>query len=168
MTQEINRKLHEAVDVDGYEGRYKIDINGNVWSCKTKRFMSHLLYRGYEKVCLRDGSKSKNTSVARLMANAFIPNPNNYPMINHIDGNKRNNSIENIEWCDASRNNSHAYMIGLNGGEKHPLSKLKLLQVKAIKQRLANGERAYMLAREYGVTQHAIWSIKHKESWKYV
>jgi len=164
---DINRRLHEASDVIGYEGRYKIDIKGNVLSCKTNKPMTPRIYCGYAKVCLYDGSKSKHTKVSRLLAKVFIPNPDNHPMINHIDGNKLNDDISNLEWCNSSHNNYHAYSLGLNGGEKHALSKFTLFQVGEIRQRLANGERAYLLAREYGVSQHAIWSIKHRRTWKY-
>lgn len=50
----------------------------------------------------------------RIIAQTFLPNPNNYPMVNHIDGNKQNNNVSNLEWCDAKRNNRHAWETGLN------------------------------------------------------
>lgn len=68
---------------------------------------------GYQFVCLRKNGNSKKFSVHRLVAEAFIPNPQNLPCVNHIDGNKQNNSVENLEWCTYSENLKHAIDIGL-------------------------------------------------------
>jgi hypothetical protein len=65
------------------------------------------------KVLLRDGNRKKLVYLHRLIAGAFIDNPNNHPMINHIDGNRLNNSIDNLEWCTNSENQIHAISIGL-------------------------------------------------------
>lgn len=63
--------------------------------------------------CGKRGNK-KNFAIHRLVAEAFIPNPNNLPEINHKDGNKRNNRAENLEWCTRSQNMLHAYKLGLH------------------------------------------------------
>lgn len=68
---------------------------------------------GYFKVCLSKNSKKKSFFVHRLVALTFIENPNNYPVVNHKDGNKQNNKVENLEWCTRSENDKHAYRIGL-------------------------------------------------------
>lgn len=62
----------------------------------------------YKVVNLRHGSFNKVCMVHRLVAEAFIPNPNNLPTVNHIDGNKSNNAVENLEWASYSKNNQHA------------------------------------------------------------
>ena len=75
---------------------------------------------GYTHYYIRDLStgKRKDFKGHRLVAEYFIDNPNNYPIVNHIDGNKANNHIENLEWCTHSQNNIHAYKNGLNKSKK--------------------------------------------------
>lgn len=63
---------------------------------------------------INDAGESKLMLVHRIMAITFIPNPDNHPIINHIDGNKQNNSIENLEWCTYAHNNQHAIDTGLS------------------------------------------------------
>ena len=69
---------------------------------------------GYEKVSLRKDGKSYSKKVNRLIAQTFIPNPNNYPQVNHIDGIKTNNCVENLEWCTPSQNMMHCHANGLS------------------------------------------------------
>ena len=75
---------------------------------------------GYTHYYIRDLStgKRKDFKGHRLVAEYFIDNPNNYPIVNHIDGNKANNHIENLEWCTHSQNNIHAYKNGLNRSKR--------------------------------------------------
>ena len=68
---------------------------------------------GYSHVTLCNNGQHHQTSVHRLVAQGFIPNPDNKPMVNHIDGDKSNNNIDNLEWCTQSENMHHAYRTGL-------------------------------------------------------
>lgn len=72
--------------------------------------------KGYKRICLTKNKKEKNLHIHRLVAEAFIPNPQNKPFINHIDGNKQNNCVDNLEWCDCDENNNHAYETHLRKG----------------------------------------------------
>jgi hypothetical protein len=111
-------------DIAGYEGVYKVSNYGNVYSFKSNKNLSHSYNTyGYAHVGLVKNGKHKVVMVHRLLAIAFIPNPNNLPVINHKDGNKLNNSIDNLEWCTRAYNNRHARENGLHrgGGLKKPI-----------------------------------------------
>ena len=83
--------------IEGYEGLYSIDTHGNVWSHYGVKRKLKLHRSVYIEVSLRKDSIDKRYKVHRLIANAFIPNTNNLPQVNHKDGNKHNNNIENLE-----------------------------------------------------------------------
>lgn len=93
-------------DIEGYEG-YKISNYGNVKSLKfgkEKILKQTKNKQGYLRVDLYKEGKLKHYKVHRLVAQAFIPNPNNYPMVNHRDEDKTNNIVENLEWCTPKYN----------------------------------------------------------------
>lgn len=96
-------------DIDGYNGEYQVSNYGNVKSFKRgERILKpRKNHKGYCFVTLSKDGLNKNINVHRLVAMAFIPNPNNLPQINHINENKRNNRVENLEWCDARYNNNY-------------------------------------------------------------
>jgi hypothetical protein len=87
---------------------YEISNAGHIWNKKEEILMKTYIEE-YETVSLRYGQKyGKRFLVHRMVAQHFIPNPNNFPIINHIDGNKRNNRVENLEWTTASQNSLHS------------------------------------------------------------
>ena len=89
---------------------------------------------GYFKVPLTNKEHiRKYFLVHRLVAQAFIPNPNNLPQVNHIDGNKENNCITNLEWCTREDNIKHAYKIGLNPSRKKIIEYIDKLEERIIK-----------------------------------
>ena len=96
-------------EIAGYP-KYFISNIGRVKSEKTKRGGSHIIMKqqldkdGYRKICLCKGNVKRDFFVHRLVAFAFVPNPLNYPVINHIDENKRNNNVYNLEWCTVQYN----------------------------------------------------------------
>lgn len=108
------------VDVPNYEGLYQISNFGNVKSLsryvgtssgyrKTKERLlkPSVSETGYYRVCFRKDCSNKRFLVHRLVAIAFIPNPHNLPQINHKDENPSNNTVDNLEWCDAKYNNNY-------------------------------------------------------------
>lgn len=119
-------------DINGYEGYYQISNKGNVRSLdrfdgvhdrQETILKPNLKQNGYLQVGLRKHSTRKWIGVHRLVAIHFIENPDNKPQVNHIDGNKQNNNVENLEWVTAKENQNHATRIGLRKnmpkGEKH-------------------------------------------------
>lgn len=101
-------------DIPGYEGLYTIDIFGNV-----KRKIDNIEMKqqfnkfGYANVSLTKDGKQKQHKVHRLIARAFIPNPQKKEQVNHIDGNKSHNVVWNLEWNTPKENINHAYKLGL-------------------------------------------------------
>lgn len=104
-------------DIEGYEGLYQISNYGRIRSLKFKNnvceknrtiVMKQNLRNGYFVINLRKNTKRKSFQVHRLVAQAFIKNPFNYPVVNHIDYNPQNNNAENLEWCTQKQNVRHS------------------------------------------------------------
>ena len=104
--------MEEWRDVKGYEGRYEVSSFGNIKSLISggKIMKPNFVGRGYATVELFNGHKGQRILIHRIVAKAFIPNPNNHPIINHIDENKTNNCMDNLEWCTYSHNSRHGTM----------------------------------------------------------
>jgi hypothetical protein len=94
---------------------YTVTEDGLVYSLKSSKYISMLPNKNvqYLQVSLWKNNRGKNFYVHRLVAEAFIPNPNNLPMVNHKDGNKLNNHVSNLEWVVSSENAQHAVDTGL-------------------------------------------------------
>jgi len=101
--------------IKGYEGRYSITKNGNVYSHKNKKFLTNCINEpnGYYIVNLCANKQQKIVCIHKLIAKAFIPNPESKPIVNHIDGNKLNNDISNLEWVTYAEDTKHAIETGL-------------------------------------------------------
>lgn len=130
--------------------------------------------KGYHTVHvpMTDG-KTRHLRVHRLVAEAFLPNPNNLPQVNHKDGNKSNNQVSNLEWCTAKSNNSHARSSGLWNssyeiGENNKNSKLTEDMVKQIPNLLQQGLSSNQIANKFGVSRAAINLVRKGKNWKYL
>lgn len=143
------------------EGIIRNSINGKIKS-------QYIGTTGYYMISISHNNKSKPLRVHRLIAEAFIDNPDRYKCINHLNGIKTDNSIENLEWCSHIQNMQHAFNTGLanNTGEKNGQCKLTSKQVSEIKQRLISGESQYSIAKDYPVTRSVIEGIKIGRLWK--
>ena len=98
--------IESWVDIVGFEGLYEVSDQGRVR--RDGRILKPQKYRGgYLDVALSKNGIVKRGKIHRLVASAFIPNPNNYPQVNHKDENKTNNAVSNLEWCDSKYNNNY-------------------------------------------------------------
>lgn len=125
-------------DIKGYESLYKISNLGNVKSLTRKRNDRNQILKeknmkivipkngGYPYVNLCKNGIAKNELMHRLLAENFLANDNNFPCVNHIDGNKQNNNLSNLEWCTYSHNNKEACRLGLNKGTSKQVVQLTL------------------------------------------
>lgn len=109
-------------DIKGYEGLYAITSCGKVWSYRNECFLKPLTnHKGYLRVCLRKNGEKKMHSLHRLVAEAYIPNPENLPEVDHIDSDKTHNYLNNLQWIthrDNSRKgrNRPIFQYSLDGG----------------------------------------------------
>lgn len=124
------------VDIAGYEGFYQVSSLGRIKTVERYeaernriirgRIRAPIEVHGYLYCELWKCGKHKRYAVHRLVATAFIPNPDGKPQVNHLDGDKTNNSVTNLEWCTASENEHHAYEFELThaynrSGDKNPM-----------------------------------------------
>ena len=192
--QEISMALRYAPeywsDIPNYEGYYQVSNHGNVRSLdrvikektgKTQTLKGRVLKQrinpgGYHYIELGKNGNKATFAIHQLVAQAFIPNPNNKRTVNHIDGNKLNNSLANLEWSTYSENLEHAYKTGLRRAvkssevaSKNYKRKLTEQQVKEIKLLIAAKSLTLkQIANQYNVGRSTIGSIKSGRSWSYI
>lgn len=111
-------------DIPGYEGLYQVSNFGNVKSLRSKKLLKNTPQNtGYLKVTLYKNGNFKKHSVHRLVAEIFIDNPDKKRTVNHINGIKYDNRVENLEWATHAENEIHAYKTGLKVGKNHKNNK---------------------------------------------
>lgn len=111
-------------DIKGYEGIYQVSNMGYVRNIKSKKDLKAWHnHKGYMKVALSKNGEKHEKFVHRLVAENFIDNPNNLPQVNHINGNKDHNYIENLEWCTCKENIKHCYEHNLVNAERRANSR---------------------------------------------
>lgn len=155
-------------EIKDWEEYYQISNLGRV---RTKRYEKILIHHfdgaGYPMVGFQvKGRRYKAAKIHRLIALAFIPNPENKPEVNHKDGVKTNYSIDNLEWVTNAENQKHAIRTGLRRPEKAKDTKLTWDQVDTIREKYNCGYRLIDLANEYGVKDCTIYKIVKHISWK--
>jgi hypothetical protein len=156
-------------EIIGFEGYFVAD--NEVFSNKSGvliKLKKTITNQGYLKVSLHKNKKKYFKLVHRLIAEAFIPNPDNKPQVNHINGKKADNRILNIEWATRSENQQHAFDTGLNvaaKGEDHARCKLTEKIVLLIRQ---DNRSSRKIAKDYGITQTTILHIKSLRTWAHL
>ena len=167
-------------DIKGYEGLYAISSTGRVKRLARNRIIATGVNKplkekmiktfkgkhGYIHVNLWKNGQMKQHRIHRLIMLAHTEKPQNKNVINHIDGDKTNNILENLEWCTSKENTMHGFETGLmKKGERHSQAKLKDVQILDIKRIYSEGESSQRyLARKFNVTQATIWRIVNNKS----
>ena len=126
---------------------------------------------GYLIVGLYRDGKCKTVRVHRIVAKAFIDNPHNLPEINHIDEDKTNNHVENLEWCTTAYNLTYGHRLECVRGEKAPKAKLTPDQVEEIRRIYIKGDLEFgqsALGKKYGVSHPAIACIVKNKTWRHL
>lgn len=173
-------------DIAGYEGIYQISNLGDVKSlertCLVRRKSNSIRLikerilkpsknpGGYLQVMLYSNNGATHSKgnwhlLHRLIAIAFIPNPKNKREVNHVNGTKADNRLENLEWATPKENSQHAYDIGLNFA-RNGNAKLTEMQAAEIKNKIKGGVSASFLSKEYSVSTATVYHIKTGRIWK--
>ncbi len=181
-----NNTSVEWRDVKGYEGIYKVSSAGQVkslerWSLRRGRKYQKLKERpikiwkdtrGYPQLYLcREGKKSP-VSVHRLVAIAFIPNPEGKRTVNHKNGKVDDNRVLNLEWMSQSENNQHAHdngLMNIRRGETHPKAKLTQGKANEIRKLFTQDKKMYSvkkLAQQFRVHEGTIRQVLYNKTWK--
>lgn len=149
----------EIFSMDDYEITEEGEVINIRWG--RRRVKPQPNGKGYLRVQIA----GKMYFVHRLVAEKYIPNPNQFPQVNHIDGNKLNNRVSNLEWVSNDRNRKHAVEKGLQiHGEKCPWAKLSVEDVKFIREHPEIHRDT--LAKKFGVAQRTISDVVNRKTWK--
>ena len=147
---------------------YCVTKNGDVYSKKHKIYLKQsTLDTGYKQVSLCRDNKVYSKLVHRLVLESYIPNYENKPQDNHINGIKNDNRLENLEWNTRSENQKHSIKIGIRTtqGEKNSQSKISTDDVLYI---FNSSERNYIIAKKYNISPATICDIKKGRSWTHI
>lgn len=190
MAEELNGwcvDCEEWRDVVGfYADRYEISSKGNLrtkpYLKKTRNMGGPIAYwtksivikpanaEGYWQVVLSKDKKRKTIKLHILVAQAFIPNPDNKPQVNHKDSLRSNNCVENLEWATAQENVQHSYDSGSNSnaGDLHPRRVMSEAIVREMRNLKALGKKIADIARHYGLKYHTVQKAISGKNWGHV
>lgn len=153
------------LNIDGYNGIYQVSNAGQVRSIyngKIKLLKPYHKHKVYMTVNLWKDRGYKTYTIHRLVAISFIPNPNNHPVVNHIDGNKINNHVSNLEWCTHGDNLTHAYKNNLKPkkyGIAQTNAKYTLEQVCEMRELRKNNYTVKKISEMFGADRATISNI---------
>lgn len=153
--------MEHLKQIEGYED-YFVSDQGNVYSNKFNKMKKLKLQQigGYLKVILCNKGNKKQMAVHRLVAQAFVLNPENKPCVNHLDGNKQNNNVDNLEWCTQEENIQYFYNV------QKPLGQYEILDEEHREEINARARRWREEHREEILDYKRRWCEEHREEIK--
>lgn len=158
-------------EIKDYEGLYSVTKHGEIYSHRSGKILKkHSNGYGYLIVALYKDKKRKSSYVHRLVAKCFVSNDDNKKCVNHINGDRTDNRVSNLEWVTQKENIHHAYKTGLSKGfgETHGMAKLTDKDVKEIKLLLSKKIGQKDIAEKFNVTKAMISYINTGKSWKHI
>ena len=150
---------------------YLISDDGKFYNKSYKELFQRPNRDGYMVSYRSENNKQKTVSIHREVAKAFIPNPENKPCVNHIDGDKKNNHVSNLEWVTYSENNKHAFKIGLSSvrlGENSPLSKYTDDEIHIVCKMMQDGYRKKEVISSTGISESTYKNINTRRCWNHI
>ena len=171
-----NKKIRwRYIYLDNEKTKYKVSSDGRVKNTLTNRILSlNTIDRyGYVQICLSHKNKKYIKTLHTLVATAFIPNPENKPQVNHKNGNKLKNCVDNLEWATAKENVDHAYKTGLHDnvakGNKHGLNVYEESTIKRVCELLELGEKSITeISYITGVSKSTIHDVLGEKYWTHI
>lgn len=159
-------------DIKGYEGLYAVSNHGRVKGLKRNVLLKPILSKkkyGYYRACLYLQGVQNLSSIHRLVAECFITNPNNYPIIMHLDDDPKNNHVDNLKWGTNKMNTDDmvSKMRAANGS-KCARSKLVELEVLMIRKLKRNGIKTRDIANRFNVHLDTVNLIARRKTWKHI
>ena len=147
---------------------YLCNENGEIYSLLRNKILKGRSLKGYKRVALMKEGKTIDVLVHRLIAQTFLPNPENKPYINHIDGDKTNNSVSNLEWCTQKENVQHAIETGLKDdrGTHSSRASCNEEKLKEIRSLISEGKRNEEIAKIVGVSKDVVRYIRCNRTYK--
>ena len=179
---EQSKNIETWKDITGYEGLYQVSdlgrvkslsrtiykVDGTTQTFKDKIIKLCLITKGYEGTGLTKKGNRESVKVHRLVAIAFIDNPENKPQVNHIDGNKLNNCATNLEWNTNIENMKHAVESGLFKNVKGRERLRSILTENEVLEIRSSNLSSRKLGNVYNVNKSTILSIKNRKTWKHI
>ena len=159
-------------EIEGFS-KYIVTNLGRIFKKENGRLITIRPNRKGYMVCslipdIRDGLRDKKVSVHRIIAKAFIPNVENKEQVNHIDGDRTNNKIENLEWCTSFENMKHRHKSGICSSEQSSFATITDEIAKNICVLLSREMNPLEISQELGVSINIVRQIKYRQRWTYI